>query len=70
MKVLVTREDIASEIEAITIGEILLAAGEMTAQERRTAKAVRDYIAFRVRTATEAGAPVKGDRNDQRASQK
>lgn len=43
------RETIAREVEALTLSEILLVAGEMTAGERRTVKALQAYIARRIR---------------------
>jgi hypothetical protein len=43
------REACAKLIESIKMGEILLAAGEMTAQERRTVKALLPWLANRIR---------------------
>lgn len=44
------REACAKMIEAITMGEVLLAGGEMSAQERRTVKALLPWVANRVRS--------------------
>ena len=45
------RSRIASEVESIKMGEILLHLGEMTAQERRTCNALLGYVAHRIRNA-------------------
>lgn len=44
------REACAKTIEGITMGDLLLSLGEMTAQERRTCKALLSWLAHRVRT--------------------
>lgn len=44
------REEIAREVESIRMDEVLLAMGEMSAQERRNAKALLRFIAHRVRS--------------------
>jgi hypothetical protein len=43
-------EIIASEVESITMSEMLLACGEMTAQERRTCRALLNLVAHRIRS--------------------
>lgn len=43
------REACAAHIESIRMDEILLAGGEMTAQERRTIKALQPWFAHRIR---------------------
>lgn len=43
------REQLACEIESIRMDEVLLAMGEMSAQERRNAKALLGFVANRVR---------------------
>lgn len=48
------RDEIATEVESIKMGEILLAAGEMTAQEKRTCMALVRWIANRIRNGNPA----------------
>lgn len=43
------REACAKLIEGITLSEVLLAAGEMTARERRTVKALLPWLANKIR---------------------
>jgi hypothetical protein len=45
------RSRIASEVSSIKMGDILLHLGEMTAQEKRTCKALLGYVAHRIRNA-------------------
>lgn len=45
----IEREACATHIEAIEMQEVLLAAGEMTAQERRTVMALLPWLAYRIR---------------------
>ena len=40
-------------VEKITMGEMLLAGGEMTAGERRTCKAMLKWVAHKIRTRKE-----------------
>ena len=44
------REACATMVENITMGEMLLAGGEMTAGERRTCKAMLKWVAHKIRT--------------------
>jgi len=43
------REACARLVEEMKMGEILLAAGEMTAQERRTVRALQKWLAHKIR---------------------
>lgn len=45
----IEREACAAHVEAIKMQEVLLAAGEMTAQERRTVRALLPWLANRIR---------------------
>ena len=47
------REACAAMVEKITMGEMLLAGGEMTAGERRTCKAMLKWVAHKIRTRKE-----------------
>jgi hypothetical protein len=53
LEVLKEREACASMVEKISMGEILLAAGEMTAGEKRVCKATLKWVAHKIRTRTE-----------------
>lgn len=44
------REACAALVEKMPMGEILLAAGEMTTGERRTARALQKWFAHKIRT--------------------
>lgn len=48
--VLAEREACAKVVEGMKMQEILLAAGEMTAQERRTVRALQTWLAHKIRT--------------------
>lgn len=43
------REECASAVEHITMGDVLLAVGELSASERRVVKALLPWIANRIR---------------------
>lgn len=50
-------EECAEEIEHTSMDVLLLAAGEMNAQERRTVKAIQGYFARRLRDRRLSAAP-------------
>lgn len=50
------REACASFLEKLRMDEVLLAVGEMSAQERRTVKALLPWLAYRMRDTSRRGA--------------
>jgi len=57
------RERCAKQVESVRQGEILLAAGEMSAQEMRAVKAMLPWLAYRIRN-HEGKPPVADDLKD------